>query len=225
VEVDVVVAPVAPAAPEQATRTAGTITVGNPPLQRPAARAIPSELGSVPSTLGDVIDLGPRLVVRGSPDMEHLGHAVHGFLAADRPGLTARDRVALVEQLLANFGVSGCLDPQEVVDAATRFWSWCDVRFASSQMHREWPIAHRRDNGSIIAGTADLVLSTKDAFVLVDHKSFPGTDDAASVRALTYAGQLDAYARGVAAATKRTCLSSWIHFPVIGKLVEVRLGG
>jgi ATP-dependent exoDNAse (exonuclease V) beta subunit len=224
VAVDVVVAPIGPAAPEQATRTAGMITVGNPPLERALARRIPSDLDSVPSTLGEVIDLGPRLAVRGSPDMEHLGHAVHGFFAADRPGLTEPDRLALVEQLLASFGLPGCLDPREVVFAATRFWSWCDVRFAGSRIHREWPIAHRRESGSIIAGTADLVLSTSDAFVLVDHKSFPGAADAASVRALGYAGQLDAYARGIAAATRRRCVSSWIHFPVIGKLVEVRFG-
>jgi hypothetical protein len=119
--------------------------------------------------------------------------------------------------------VAGCLDARDVVDAATRFWGWCEARFPGARLHREWPVAHRTAAGSVIAGTADLVVSLPEQFALVDHKSFPGAADAAATRALTYAGQLDAYARGVAAATNRACVGSWIHFPLLGKLVDVRV--
>jgi hypothetical protein len=153
--------------------------------------------------------------------MEDVGHAVHGFLAADRPGLTDAERRALAAQLLAAYHVPGCLEPADIVAAGTRCWAWCAARYPDARLHREWPIARRTPEGTVIAGTADLVLSTRASFVLVDHKSFPGAGAAA--RALTYAGQLDAYARGIAAATGLAHAGSWIHFPVLGQLVEVRV--
>ncbi len=223
VKVDVVVAPVAPAEPAAPTRSPGEITCGNPRVARPPARTVPSGAERVPATVGEVIDLGARLQIRGSSDMEPVGHAVHAFLAADRPGLTTGERVELATRLLAGFGVTGSLEPLEVVEAGTRLWATCASRFPGARLHREWPVAYRTPEGTVIAGTADLVLSTDGGMILVDHKTFPGSAAEANARALTHAGQLHAYATCVAVATSKPVASSWIHFPVLGKLIEVRV--
>ncbi len=155
--------------------------------------------------------------------MERVGHAVHGFLAADVSGLSDAERLALATQLLAAFDLIGCLDPVDVTLAGTRLWRWCEEAFPGSRRHREWPLSYCRPEGTIVAGTADLVLSRSDGFVLVDHKSFPGDAGTAADRALRYAGQLHAYAVGVASATQLPFASSWIHFPLLGQLVQVKV--
>ena len=58
--------------------------------------------------------------------------------------------------------------------------------------------------------------------VLIDHKSFPGRRPDAIEKAKGFGGQLDAYAHAAAAALGRPVIGRWIHFPLIGLLVEVR---
>jgi hypothetical protein len=156
--------------------------------------------------------------------MEDVGHAVHAFLAADRPGLSPEARVTLAHDMLKGFGVDGCLNAADVVAASTRFWSWCDSKFPGARTHREWPVAQRNVDGTVIAGTADLVLMQGESFVLVDHKTFPGGLEIARDRAKGYSGQLHAYASAVGAGSGTKASGTWIHFPVLGHVIEVRLG-
>lgn len=225
VKVKALVVPVQPAEPMPPRRVAGEVTIGNDPLARAPAHALPSEAAPLACTIGHVEALGPRLQVTGSPDMEDLGHAVHAFLAADRPGLDEGERITLAEQLLAGFGVGGCLDATEVVGAAKRLWAWCDKRFPGARLHREWPVARRDHAGTLHGGTADLVLTMPEGFAVIDHKTFPGDPAAAPERAKRYSGQLAAYADAISAAVGAPGASTWIHFPVLGVVVEVRAGG
>jgi ATP-dependent helicase/nuclease subunit A len=201
----------------------GLITLGRSPEPRPRAQSTPSSAAPVACALGEVVVLGPRIGVRGKPDMEAIGHAIHGVLAADRPELDEPARFELATALLARHGVVEHLVVAEVLAAAKRLWTWIDARFSGALVHREWPIVHCTDAGTIVSGTADLVLDVATGFVVIDHKTFPGTTEAAAVLALGYSGQLAAYADAIRAATGVAIASTWIHFPVRGRLVEVRL--
>jgi len=66
-----------------------------------------------------------------------------------------------------------------------------------------------------------LVLAVKQGFVLLDHKSFPGTVSQALKRAAEYAGQVRGYATAIEAATGKKVLSQWIHLPVSGIVVPL----
>ncbi len=230
---------VAPPEPEP-----GTITLGRPPSPHPPARQAPSSAPPVPCTLGEIVTLGPRIPLRGKPDMEALGEAIHGFLAADHPdpasahpdhpavdpglasahpGLTAADRLSLARDLLADYHLLDHLAPSDLVSASTRLWIWLSTRFPGAHLRREWPIRHLTGSGTLVAGTADLVLLTSAGIVVIDHKTFPGSSDAAASRALDYSGQLAAYAAALQAATSTALASTWIHFPIRGRLIEVRL--
>ena len=63
-----------------------------------------------------------------------------------------------------------------------------------------------------------------ESFVLVDHKTFPGGLEIARERAKGYSGQLQAYASAVTAGSGSAAAGMWIHFPVLGHVMEVRLG-
>lgn len=220
VDVAVHVAPPAPAPPVQATAEPGTIQVGRALTVYPPARVNPSRADPVACAPGEVVTLGPRIAIAGKPDMEAIGDAIHAFLAADHDD---SERTIRAERLLDAYGITGCLEPADLVGIASRLWRWIDERFAGAALHREWPIHHRTASGTTVVGTVDLVIDASGGFVVVDHKSFPGRTDDAVDRAVAFSGQLAAYSAGIQAATHRRVLSTWIHFPIRGQLVEVRL--
>ena len=224
-KVDVLVVPCAPTEPAELAPVPGTISLGRTPEPRAAARAIPSEAQPMPCSIGEVITLGPRVSLAGRPDMELVGNAVHAFLAADRPGLSEGERTAMAKELLASFGLAAHLELAELLALAGRFWSWVAGRFEGGRLRREWPVARRTREGTIVAGTADLVIEMPHSFVLVDHKTFPGEAAVALERAKSYSGQLAAYAGAISAAVGAPAASTWIHFPVLGVVVEVRPEG
>ena len=221
--VDIRIAPAEAATDAAPPPVPGEITLGRAPSVFAPARQSPSAAAPIACEVGDVVELGPRLALTGSPDMEHVGHAVHAFLAADRAEFAAPARLALAEALLASHGVGGCLAPADVVAAATRLWAWCASRFPGARLHREWPVLERSAAGTLIAGTADLVLTRATEAVLIDHKTFPGGVDLAVARAQRHGGQLAAYASAIGAALGTAPASTWIHFPVLGRVVEIQL--
>jgi ATP-dependent helicase/nuclease subunit A len=164
---------------------------------------------------------GERLVLRGDPEMQLVGEAIHGFLAADRPGLDADERRGIAIGLLARWGVAAALQPEDLLRASDRLRTWVDERFPNALWHREWPLLHRQPNGTIIRGTADLVLEHAEGFTVIDHKSFPGSAEQAAARAAAFSGQLSAYAAAVATATGRPFTGCFVHLPVLAAMVPL----
>ncbi|MDB4962531.1 MAG: UvrD/REP helicase [Myxococcales bacterium] len=206
------------------TSTPGELAIGRPPRTYPPARLLPSTVEGVPCTLGTHVTLGPRLTLRGAPEMGLLGDAMHAFFAVDRAEHPATDRTARATALLRSYGVADHLDPSEVATAATRLWTWLTADLGATRLHREWPVGKRTADGTLVGGTADLVARTAAGFVLVDHKTFPGSLDDALARLPKYSGQLATYARVITAAMGIPVVSMWIHLPVLGIVVSVELG-
>ncbi|RME57177.1 hypothetical protein D6779_09215, partial [Candidatus Parcubacteria bacterium] len=72
----------------------------------------------------------------------------------------------------------------------------------------------------------DVLVELPEGFVIIDHKSFPGSAEEAIERAAGYAGQLGLYAEAVEQATGRPVLETAIHFAVQGTVVPViRISG
>jgi ATP-dependent helicase/nuclease subunit A len=217
------VRPTQPAPATPADRAPGTVTLGRTvPAPYPPARMSPSAAPALPCILGPPIALGPHLALRGAPDMQRLGDAIHRFLAADRADRDEPDRLDLARTLLASHAVASHLDPAALVEAGTRLWRWLEA-LTPSHVRREWPLAERLATGTIVSGTADLVVRTPRGLAVIDHKSFPGTLADALTRIPSFSGQLATYARALTAATGERCDAMWIHLPLVGAVVEVRL--
>ncbi len=201
-------------------RTAGAAPVPAGPREHPPA-FVPASSVSAPGTAGEPISIGPRLPLRSGTDMQFLGEALHGFLAADRPSLARPDRLALAEGLVARWGVSGALPAESFLDASGVLAAFVASRWPSATWHRELPLRRRLPDGSDLSGTADLVLETADGVVVLDHKSYPGSTAEALARAATHAGQLAAYAETVAEAWGKPVLGRFIHLPIGGIVVPI----
>jgi ATP-dependent helicase/nuclease subunit A len=200
--------------------TGGEVYEAAGPRERPPAYLSPSAQ-EARGTAGEPERLGERLALSGAPDIKVVGEVLHRFLAADRVESSVEDRQELAREIVARWGIDGNIEAADLVAASDRLRSWIAAKWPGANWHREWPVAHRLADGSVVRGFADLVLELDDGFVVVDHKTFPGGLEAAQERAVEYAGQLGAYAGAIAAATGKRHLGSFIHLPVSGLVVEV----
>lgn len=174
-------------------------------------------------TVSEVVRIGPAIAPEVIDDMDPtaLGTAVHGFFAADVPGLDDDDRGELATRLLAAWGVAGALSPDTLLDASARLRSWIEQRWPGARVRREHPIEHRRAGGTVARGIADLVIEAGASTVVVDHKVLAYSEPDALNAAAGYAGQLRVYAEALVASGAPPAVETWIHMPLSGLVARV----
>jgi hypothetical protein len=124
--------------------------------------------------------------------------------------------------LLERWGLEESLEAGALLEAGGALRAWTEKKWPGGTWHREWPLARRLENGTVMRGFADLVLELDEGFVVIDHKTFFGGREQAKERAAEYAGQLGAYGDAISAATGKDPIGSFIHLPVSGVIVEVQ---
>ena len=82
-----------------------------------------------------------------------------------------------------------------IATAVARFEAWLRDRFEVESVMREWPLLVLHPKGSVLSGTADLIVQTGDGAWVLDHKSDQSEDPAATFH--KYQPQLNAYARAL----------------------------
>jgi ATP-dependent exoDNAse (exonuclease V) beta subunit len=179
------------------------------------------------ATLGTAERLPTAIRLDGKGiDHEVLGNAVHAFFAADVENLTEADRLERAARLLAGVGMTGVVRAESLVTAGDTLRNWVNGKWPDAVWRREVPIdamvesAHGERR---VSGIIDLLLETSDGCVIVDHKTFPGTTEAAwRARCAEFVGQLATYAELVGRVEGRHVAACWVHLPVGGGMVEVR---
>lgn len=208
-------------------------------LYAPAFTA-PSSLAEVGELVGEPVLMGAPIALPSFADedtMALLGTAVHGFFAADPRGATplravdgggesdvdgagALARFALAERLLNGYGVRHLMQPGDLVTAGDRLWAHVWTRWPSAKLRREAPVAQRLPEGTLVRGIIDLVVEHAGGYAIIDHKTYAGV--VPREISPSFAGQLRAYARALAAATKRPVTELVVHLPLSAAMVTVR---
>jgi ATP-dependent exoDNAse (exonuclease V) beta subunit len=192
------------------------------PKDHPRAWLTPSkDAKPVRATIGEPVEIGKRLKIPSGMDMNIFGNAVHGFLAADREGLMEDQRTTLARGLIRRWRLGDELSSEQLLTISARFRNWVTAKWPLATWHREIPIMHRLGGGSIMRGSCDLALETPEGWVVIDHKSFPGTIEDAKKEAENHASQLFAYADAIKAATRKDVRGCWVHMPVMGIIVQL----
>ncbi|MGB5324784.1 MAG: UvrD-helicase domain-containing protein [Pseudomonadales bacterium] len=169
------------------------------------------------AAIGEIITLGEPLQVQGDYEPAKLGSALHAVIATTLAG--GPD----AQYILQQHGMLEHLQPAMAQACGVRFAGVVQDRFQPVSIAVEHPIRYVNAQGQQVQGWIDCLLDTKAGWVLIDHKSGSvGASGWASV-ALQYAGQLACYADGLAKATGKQVVSSWVHFALGGGLVEVRI--
>ena len=172
--------------------------------------------------VGDVVELGERITLDGVKDVTALGQAIHSIIAAEinSPDDESGSRASRV---LREWGFEGAVDPAAAVQAAQRFISWVDSTFNPIAWHVEHPITHVLDTGQVAQGFIDLLIETKDGWVIVDHKATPRPRNEWRAIAEGYSGQLAMYKAALEAASDLPVTGSWIHMPVGGGVIPIQI--
>ena len=172
-----------------------------------------------------IASLGVRKPLTASRELAGLvGDAIHAFLAADRPSAPARATMA--SRLLTAFGVAGAVAPESLLAASDALFCYLSARFPGATWRHEWPVRARLsgDPPRLLIGEVDLFLDLPDGFVIVDHKSFPGSEKQRDRRLVEdYAPQLGWYAKVLTMALKKPLKAAFIHLPIRSEMAEVAL--
>lgn len=200
----------------------GTVGEGNEAIERFPASVAPSSAVPRAARLGEPFRLGAPIRWEAHVEADALGQAVHDFLAADDASAPADLRRAIASRLLTGYGVEAALRPERLLEMGDRLWGWTRLRFGETcRLRREWPVAERRQGGTVVGGTVDLMVEVGDVVAVVDHKSFGLA--AAEQRKDALAGQLGCYADAVVRARSSAEVSTWVHLPFEGLVVQVMI--
>ncbi|GAB2541435.1 UvrD-helicase domain-containing protein [Brachybacterium huguangmaarense] len=192
------------------------------PRTAAAARFTASSAGSdgVGLAVGEARRIGPALVDKGGQDWDRVGEAVHAYLALPLPELTPAQRDAASERLARRWLVERAVGPEALRAAGEAWHAFLADEFPGAVQLTEQPIAWWNEDAQAMQGWIDALLRVPDgSLVLVDHKTYPGTDPAGHVRE-RYMGQFDAYARALAAAGERVA-RMLVHLPLRGEVLEI----
>ena len=183
----------------------------------------PSSADSVDGcTVGEVVELGERMALDGVGDVTALGNAVHCIIAAE---INSPDdeKASRATRVLTDWGFADAVDSKAVLQAARSFIKWATEKFEPVAWHVEYPMTHVLETGQVAHGFIDLLLDTKDGWVVIDHKATPRPRSEWQSIAEGYSGQLAMYQSAVETITDRPVIGTWIHLPVGGGMVPVTL--
>lgn len=167
---------------------------------------------------------GERIPLRGNPDMGEVGNCIHNIYAACT-GDEAHD-VQTAQQMIAAFHFEKVLpDAKAIIVARQYLIQWLTEKHGTciSQYHE---LAFTHEVGDqIVRGSMDLVWETDKGCVLVDFKTFPGTEaivteDDNVHYAGNYKPQFDCYHAALEAAGKKV-IAEYVYYPVNGMIVEM----
>jgi ATP-dependent exoDNAse (exonuclease V) beta subunit len=155
----------------------------------------------------------------GGMDEKDLGDALHNILYIWNRTMAKPERLEAIKRLLAGFGLEKIKD--EAVDRqAEAFYGWLEAEYPGCRIFRELPLRMVKGD-QVYQGNADMLIETDEGLVLIDYKSYQGTDfhDHAS----KYCGQLDAYREMIEASHPgmKKVIAMLIYYPVSGIIIEL----
>lgn len=190
----------------------------------PPARVSPSSLTVSDDKMAGIkvqmlADFGCRIEIKGNPEMDALGNAIHGFLAVCSSGYTNQQKLEIAARLLKRWGVDKAIDSNDLISAEKRLRVFIDKTYSGAKIDREWPVSILNNEFQQMQGWIDMLLELPEGYVVIDHKSYPGTDG--EEHAKQYAPQLAVYREAIEKATGKSVISTLIHLPVLGKIFDI----
>ncbi|MGO2943466.1 MAG: UvrD-helicase domain-containing protein [Brevibacterium aurantiacum] len=183
--------------------------------------SVPSE--GIDEQVSIVATLGEPLVEKGGKDWDRVGDAVHAFLGLPLAALPEVARRTAAERILVRWDPAGILSVEVLIELGRRWTEWIGATFPGAEVVTESPIAWRNDDAQVMQGWIDTrILLPNGEHILVDHKSYPGTDPIGHIRD-NYLGQLSVYSQALQTTHGTPPHQMLIHLPLLGTVAEVRL--
>lgn len=208
---------------------------GPVPVDREAVPATFTPSGAVAGTevldtaeVRVIADLGDPLVAGGGEEWNRVGDCIHSYLAAPLDSLDAATRNRTATRLVLNWGVGDRITPEQVVECGHRWSEFLHSTLHATHVDSEVPFTwtnadHQRAQGwidQLLTVPADTDGTGEDRRIVVDHKTYPGTDPVGHVRK-NHLAQMQVYRQAVADITGHAPAAVLIHMPLLGVVLEV----
>ncbi|WP_193084616.1 UvrD-helicase domain-containing protein [Brevibacterium aurantiacum] len=193
----------------------------------PPAHFTASSVGSegIDAEVSFLANLGEPLVDKGRKDWDRIGDAVHAYLGLPLASLSEATVSEAAERILDRWNAGTVLSAEVLAEIGRRWTAWIEATFPGAEVLTEQPIAWRNENDQAMEGWIDVLLKLPNGdHILVDHKTYPGTDPIGHIRE-NYLGQLATYSYSLERATNRRAPRLIVHLPLVGTIAEVKVTG
>lgn len=129
------------------------------------------------------------------------------------------------KRIMEGYGLTDSLTlPSQIINAWDRLEKYLTTHYGQS-VHRYHELPFKQlVNGQIVTGSMDLVWKTSNGCVLIDYKTFPGSEQLVltpgSHYAGNYKGQFDCYTHALEAAGEQV-IARFVYYPVTGMLIKI----
>ena len=153
------------------------------------------------------------------------GTCVHRIFAAYRPDRDKKEMIQMADRIIEGSLLKDQLpSPESVIDSAVQFFGWLREKYGEGTPLHELPVIMKCEDGTILRGEVDLLWKlSDDRCVLVDFKSFHGSEDMAAIRAHAnlhhYPDQLKAYKDTLDHGECKVC-DTLIYYFVQGRVIR-----
>lgn len=185
----------------------------------------PSKVQAEPGKTECVADHWGRIKLRQSKgtDMSAVGSCIHQLFCSLEHH--SDDPETYIKLVVSQWCMGDVLTDADSIRKAWRnLTKWLTVNYGSGTTFHELPFSYMDHVGHIVTGNMDLVWKTDKGCILVDYKTFPGSEQLVlqpgDHYAGNYKGQLDCYTHALEAAGK-TVLARYVYYPVGGMLVKI----
>ena len=189
----------------------------------PPAHFTASSVGSegIDAEVSFLANLGEPLVDKGGKDWDRIGDAVHAYLGLPLASLSEATVSEAAERILDRWNAGTVLSAEVLAEIGRRWTAWIEATFPGAEVLTEQPIAWRNENDQAMEGWIDVLLKLPNGdHILVDHKTYPGTDPIGHIRE-NYLGQLATYSRAIAPSVGRPS-QVLVHMPLLSTVIAVR---
>lgn len=166
-------------------------------------------------------DLGEPLVEKGGKDWNLIGDAVHAYLGLPLSSLAEETAKEAAERILDRWNAGMVLSAEKLIEIGRRWTRLIETTLPGAEVLTEQPIAWRNEAGQVMEGWIDTLLRLSNCeYVLVDHKTYPGTDPIGRTQE-NYLGQLAVYSQALCGSLGSRPSQAIIYLPLLGKVVEI----
>jgi ATP-dependent helicase/nuclease subunit A len=181
----------------------------------------PSQAVSPPMNVIQTVTLGERMDIGSKVDWTTVGHAVHATMALAFVDTTTLVKAEDVAQILAGYSLSAHVSDKALADQANTVVQWVHQQWPNCRTLPEWPVKALLPSGQILNGRIDLLVDAGTHWVLIDHKSNPGSSSSWPELANKYGGQLLSYKEAIELATGKEVKEIWLVLPVSGGAISI----
>jgi ATP-dependent exoDNAse (exonuclease V) beta subunit len=170
------------------------------------------------AAIGEKVEIGAGIGVTVFSNPEELGNCVHSYLAVAE--IEKDECQQLAEKVVRQWGVESVMAFDKLVRAGEQLRTFIDERWAGAKIHTEVPMSFELSTGQVSEGFIDMLVETKDGYVIIDHKMVrPFEEEKLKV---TYGAQLQCYRNAVEKATGKKVLQTFLHLPNQGVCMELK---